>query len=70
MHSIHKSIITDEGMRPIAVQIPYSDWMEIERSLNLNVQDEKLLDPSRFAGVLSLTEDPLAFQSHIRGEWQ
>lgn len=27
---IHKMILTDENMRPVAVQIPYKEWLEIE----------------------------------------
>ena len=75
MHAIHKSIVTDEAMRPIAVQIDYADWVEIEQSLKLadSKPTEKaapVITPSQFAGVISLKEDPLAFQSRIRGEWQ
>ncbi len=70
MRAIRKSIVTDEAMRPIAVQIDYADWLEIERSLNRGGEAPGIQDLSRFAGVLSLSEDPLDFQSHIRGEWQ
>lgn len=35
MLSIHKKIVTDEAMRPVAVQIDYADWLEIERQLGL-----------------------------------
>ena len=70
MHVIRKNIVSDESQRPIAVQIDYADWLEIERSLHLADEEAKSLDPSRFAGVISLTEDPLAYQSRVRGEWQ
>jgi hypothetical protein len=70
MRTIHKSIVTDEAMRPIAVQIGYADWIEIEQSLGLADKASRTIDPSRFAGVISLTEDPLVFQNRIRGEWQ
>jgi hypothetical protein len=70
MHAIRKSIVSDESQRPIAVQIDYGDWLEIERSLNLTSRQVKTVDPSRFAGVISLTEDPLAYQLRVRGEWQ
>jgi len=70
MHVIRKNIVTDEASRPIAVQIDYADWLEIERSLNLPSDDVKIMNPSRFAGVVSLTEDPLAYQSRVRGEWR
>lgn len=70
MHVIRKSILSDESQQPIAVQIDYADWLEIERSLNLPCEEAKTADPSRFAGVISLTEDPLAYQMRVRGEWQ
>ena len=70
MHTIHKSIVTDEAMRPIAVQIDYADWIEIEQSLGLADEASHTIDPSQFAGVISLSEDPLAFQARIRGEWR
>jgi hypothetical protein len=70
MHAIHKNIVTDEAMRPIAVQIDYADWIEIEQSLGLTDRSLRTVDPSQFAGTINLTEDPLAFQTRIRGEWQ
>jgi hypothetical protein len=70
MHAIRKNIVTDEAMRPIAVQIDYADWIEIERSLGLVDESPRMIDPSQFAGTISLTEDPLTFQTRIRGEWQ
>jgi hypothetical protein len=70
MHAIRKSIVTDEAMRPIAVQIDYADWIEIEQSLGLASEESRVFDPARFTGVICLTEDPLAFQTRIRGEWQ
>jgi len=31
--------------------------------------DAKTVDPARFSGVITLTEDPLEYQTRIRGEW-
>ncbi len=31
MNAIRKKIVTDEDARPVAVQIDYEDWLEIER---------------------------------------
>ncbi len=28
---IHKMILSDENMRPIAVQIPYKEWLELKK---------------------------------------
>ncbi|MBZ5562928.1 MAG: hypothetical protein LAP13_10980 [Acidobacteriia bacterium] len=69
MHRIRKKIVKDEAQRPIAVQIDYNDWLRIERSLNLEDEEDQTADLSRYEGVLSLTEDPLAYQSRVRNEW-
>ncbi len=69
MHSLpEKRILTDESMRPVAVQIAYRDWLEIERLLGL-VRAGKSRDLSRHAGRIPLPEDPAGFQERIRGEW-
>ena len=68
--SVRTTIVLDEQKRPVAVQIAYSDWLEIERRLNLASEKPKTMNPSQFAGVISLTEDPLAYQQSIRGEWR
>jgi hypothetical protein len=68
MQRIRKKIVTNEAKQPIAVQIDYTDWLKIERSLNLP-QDDELTDLSRYSGVISLTEEPLAYQARVRNEW-
>jgi hypothetical protein len=68
MQRIRKKIVTDEANEPIAVQIDYTDWLKIERALNLS-QEEEVTDLSRYSGVISLTEEPLAYQARLRGEW-
>jgi len=68
MPRIRKKIVTDEAQQPIAVQIDYTDWLMIERALNLSEQHE-VPDLSRYSGVISLTEEPLAYQARLRGEW-
>jgi hypothetical protein len=47
----------------------YTDWLEIERSLNLLGEDTRNTDLSSYEGVITLTEDPLGYQSRIRQEW-
>lgn len=69
MHKIRKRILTDETERPIAVQIDYADWLEIEHTLNLQTEDVSNVDLSRYGGVISLTEEPLAYQARMRQEW-
>ena len=69
MHKIGKKILTDESQRPVAVQIDYSDWLEIERRLNLRSEEARSTDLSAYDGGIALTEDPLDYQSRIRHEW-
>ena len=69
MHKIGKKILRDESQRPVAVQIDYSDWLEIERRLSLRSEEGRSSDLSSYAGVIALTEDPLGYQSRIRQEW-
>ena len=69
MHKIGKKILRDESQRPIAVQIDYSDWLEIERCLSLRSEEARSTDLSSYEGVIQLTEEPLTYQSRIRQEW-
>ena len=69
MHRIIKKILRDESQRPVAVQIDYSDWIEIERHLNLRNEEGQSTDLSGYEGVITLTEDPLDYQARIRQEW-
>jgi hypothetical protein len=70
MRPFSKKIVTDESNRPVAVQIDYQDWLEIERILEDNPAPAKVTDLSRYHGILKdLAEDPLEFQRRIRAEW-
>ena len=66
---IRKKIVTDEAQQPVAVQIDYADWLKIESMLNLRSERVKTRDLSRYAGVISLTEEPLNYQARVRNEW-
>lgn len=68
MKAIHNRILTEEQMRPIAVQIDYADWLEIERALSLPA-GTPLSDLEPFRGTIELPEDPVVFQRRIREEW-
>jgi hypothetical protein len=68
MHRIAKKILRDKAQRPVAVQIDYADWLEIERQLELG-NEEVQTDLSGYSGVITLTEEPLAYQSRMRQEW-
>jgi hypothetical protein len=77
MRPIRKRVLTDESMQPVAVQIEYADWLEIERLLGLNGSAPKngsaaqaAPDLNRFAGSLKLPEDPLDYQRRSREEWK
>ncbi len=70
MRTISKKIVTDEANQPVAVQIDYADWLEIEKLLNQASEPRKVTDLAEFRGVLKkLAEDPLEFQRRIRSEW-
>lgn len=69
MHKIHKKVLKDSDQRPIAVQIQYSDWLEVERLLKIPSEAARSTDLSRHRGVISLTEDPMQYQSRMRQEW-
>ena len=67
MQIVRKKLVTDEGHRPIAVQIDYDDWLRIERQLE--IQDPPTVALSRHMGTLNLTESPLADQTRSRTAW-
>jgi hypothetical protein len=70
MAPIHKHILVDEAQRPIAVQVDYDDWLEIERQLQIPSVTSAETDLSQFAGTIHLSEDPVEFQRKIREEWK
>lgn len=66
-------------MHPIAVQIGYADWLEVERALGLPASEPagpngaKTDDApalNRLSGELVLPEDPLEYQRRVRNEWK
>jgi hypothetical protein len=69
MPSIRKKIVTDENSRPVAVQIDWADWLEIEKSLSPSARKPPAVSLARYAGSIALTEDPLGFQERLGGEW-
>ena len=69
MRKIRKKIVADGTQQPVAVQIDYLDWLEIERSLHLETEEAHSIDLSPYYGAIALTEDPLSYQLRIRQEW-
>jgi len=71
MRPIRKLILTDEAKQPIAVQISYADWLEIEERLGLNpVSTEPAFDQLLKASRNIWTEgDGLVYQQRVREEW-
>lgn len=65
---LDKKILTDEEERPVAVQIAYEDWLEIERRLGL-ADSARESNLEQHAGRISLPVDPDEFQEDMRGEW-
>ncbi|WP_414542569.1 MULTISPECIES: hypothetical protein [Nostocaceae] len=71
MLPINKKIVTDESMRPVAVLIDYQDWQKIEKILQTYQSEQQAnIDLNRFAGTITLTQDPLEYQQQIRNEWR
>lgn len=77
MTPINKHLVTDEHNNPVAVQIAYSDWLEIERRLGLTTGTNGTgaapaapRDLGRYAGTLRLPEEPTDYQRRIRDEWR
>lgn len=74
MDAIRKKIVTDEESRPVAVQIDYEDWLEIERVLGSR-EKESGPDKSSYEELLEKTSrswtggDGLEYQIRIREEW-
>ena len=75
MRTIRKKIVTDEESRPVAVQIDYGDWLEIERLLESREVEEPGPGKSRYEDLLEETShswtagDGLEYQIRIREEW-
>jgi len=81
MRSIRTQTLYDDAKHPVAVQIPYADWLEVEAQLRLTdvrgaTDGAQPFRPgateatlSKHAGVLRLSEDPLEYQRKIREEW-
>lgn len=77
MHSIRKRIVTDEDSHPVAVQIDYKDWLQIERLLARNQPEpapqdrqtdlDELLDAASSGWKGG---DGLEFQRNLREEWE
>lgn len=66
---VRKKLVTNEDHQPVAVQIDYDDWLEIEKLLGLHTDKRLLTDLSEFHGVITMTEDALEYQRRIRAEW-
>jgi hypothetical protein len=75
MRTIQKKIVVDEARNPVAVQIDYEDWLEIERLLETREAEKSKAGRSRFQELLEKTRgtwkggDGLEYQIRIREEW-
>lgn len=75
MKPIRKKLVMDEDHRPVAVQIDYEDWLEIEQRLGLKApeaatQDQPTLEEMAAAVRPHWTGgDGLDYQRRIREEW-
>lgn len=69
MSPIHKKILTDENKRPVAVQIDYAEWLEIEKKLEPHTVAKPPTDLSAHVGKLDWPVDGLEYQRQVRSEW-
>lgn len=78
MLDIKKRIVTDEDGQPIAVQVDYADWVEIERQL-ADTRSDDTSETQERPSLKELSEkirphwkggDGLDYQRRIRAEWQ
>lgn len=81
MKNIRTQTLYDDAKHPVAVQIPYADWLEIVARLRIkDARNSTHGAPplrrgataatlTKHAGVLRLSEDPLEYQRRIRDEW-
>jgi hypothetical protein len=69
MDKLSKSVVYDDAMHPVAVQIAYADWLEVEKRLGID-EAPPGTDLNQFGGTISLAEDPLEYQRRVRREWQ
>lgn len=67
MLAVQHQLVLDEESRPIAVIIPFREWVKLQETLP--APPEPLVDLNEFAGCLSLGEEPVAFQRRLRDEW-
>jgi len=68
MHEIHPKILTDDNMKPVAVQIDYADWVQIKKLLGRQDANGKAVDLSQFAGTVKWPEDGVEYQRRVREE--
>lgn len=69
MQYVARKLVTDEEMRPVAVQIDYADWLEIEQRLTLPHPLRESTDLARHIGKLDWPVDGLEYQRQMRSEW-
>lgn len=74
LRPIRKKLVTNEQHQPIAVQIDYEDWLEIEHRLGLGSETDQA-PPHDFDRLLAETSgiwsegDGLEYQRRLREEW-
>jgi len=61
MHDVRKKIVTDENMRPVAVQIDYAEWLRIQRLLDGQTVAPPPTDLARHVGRLNWPLDGLEY---------
>lgn len=69
MRPIEPLILSDASGKPVAVQLKYADWLEIQRTM-AQQPSASGKHPNEFAGKLRKLGDGIEFQRKARDEWR
>lgn len=69
MRPIEPLILSDPSGKPVAVQLKYADWLDIQRNLG-DRPAQAARHPNDFAGKLRKLGDGVEFQRRARDEWR
>lgn len=71
MSPIRKRIVTDENNQPVAVQIDYADWLELEKIItSRKAWPASAGDLNSLRGTLKFSGDAVELQRQWRSEWR
>ncbi len=69
--NLHPNILRDAGENPVAVQIPYDEWLQILAVLKpMIVAPKEDVTLNSYVGSLHFEGDPVEWQRKMREEWE